>query len=60
VTTVQVTDRCNGLLELNLDWHIVLIFQEFIFDQENTLIIPRWLLGHDSDHKRPSAERWTN
>jgi hypothetical protein len=36
---------CNRLLRLNLDWHIVLIFQEFIFDQEKTaqLIIARWL-----------------
>jgi hypothetical protein len=35
----------NSLLQLDLDWHIVLIFQEFISDQEKTirLIIPRWL-----------------
>jgi hypothetical protein len=62
VTTVQVADHCKCLLQLDLDWHIVLILKEFLFDQEKTagLIIAGWLLLHARDPKRRSAERWTN
>jgi hypothetical protein len=28
-----------ALWELDLDWHIVLIFQEFTFDQEKTTVL---------------------
>jgi hypothetical protein len=53
---------CNSLLQLDLDWRVVLIFQEFLFDQEQRQAYnrPRCLLGHASDRKRHSAERWTN
>jgi hypothetical protein len=37
---------CKSLLQLKLDWYIVLICQEFTFNQEKVagLIIARWLL----------------
>jgi hypothetical protein len=30
---------CNSLLLLDLGWHIVLIFQEFLFDQETMAVL---------------------
>jgi hypothetical protein len=30
---------CNSLLQLDLARHIVLIFQEFLFDQETTAVL---------------------
>jgi len=30
---------CNSVLQLDLDQQIVLIFQEFLFDQETTAVL---------------------
>jgi hypothetical protein len=39
VTAVQVTGRFNRLWQLDLEWQIVLIFQDFLFDQETTAVL---------------------